>query len=104
LQNVHLTLELRGHPEIVRILESDIATVRLLDAAISRRAWSAIMLSDYTDAAPVLPEQVRRPICRAIINNYNFQISIRLGENTIERTANDGGAIESRNYDADQRA
>lgn len=78
LHELDLALELADQPEVVGIEKSEIAAPRLTHAEISRSRNAAIGLTYDADLRSEADQLPGRAVGRAIVNDYNLEISIAL--------------------------
>jgi len=77
-----LGLQLVRHPEVVRVEKRDPVSRRLAHRAVARGGLPCVLLDEVADGALHPPDQVGRPVRRAVVDDEDLVDADRLLENT----------------------
>jgi hypothetical protein len=85
-EQAHARLKKTWKPLVVRVEEGDKFTLRLREPTVARRARPRVLLRDETHTRVfVCAHDFSAAVCRAVVNDYDLEVSERLRRDGAER-------------------
>jgi len=93
IENFDLLLSFLLEPVVIRIQKGAIPAGCIFQPQISRHGMSGIILIQIFHFVAILLNDLPRVICRAVVNDNDFDIAKCLAENTVNRVFDEARGV-----------